>query len=277
MPMSRPASTPPPRESLAAPAAPAAQVQALLRDLTAYLRSLQEDGLVTVESSGVRRAAPAAPAPKPVRPVAPPPAPAPGPVAAGDTEAALRQVAAEAAACTRCGLHRTRTRPVPGQGAPHPDILFVGEAPGEDEDREGLAFVGAAGQLLTKMIEAMGYRREEVFIANVLKCRPPGNRTPAPDEMTACLPFLRRQIAALRPKAIVALGSVATHALVPSDATISRMRGHWYPFEGLALMPTFHPAYLLRNPSAKREAWADLQAVLQKLGRTPPSRPAAAG
>jgi DNA polymerase len=126
------------------------------------------------------------------------------------------------------------------------------------------------------MIQAMGYQREEVFIANVLKCRPPGNRTPAPDEMTACLPFLRRQIAALRPKAIVALGSVATHALVPSDATISRMRGHWYEFEGLALMPTFHPAYLLRNPSSKREAWSDLQAVLKKLGRTAPPRPAAA-
>jgi DNA polymerase len=148
----------------------------------------------------------------------------------------------------------------------------VGEGPGEDEDIQGLAFVGRAGQLLTKMIEAMGYRRDEVFIANIVKCRPPGNRKPFPDEMAACLPYLKEQIALLKPRVIIALGATAVTGLLGSMATgISRLRGNWQSFGGIDVMPTFHPSYLLRTPSAKNAAWADLQAVLKKLGRPVPA------
>lgn len=186
----------------------------------------------------------------------------------------LEEIAARIADCRRCGLHATRTRTVPGVGRLNPDVLFVGEAPGADEDARGLPFVGRAGQLLTRMIEAMGYRREDVFIANILKCRPPGNRTPLPEEMALCLPYLRAQIALIRPKTIVALGSVAAQGLLQTTAKISQLRTCWHAFDGIPLKPTFHPSYLLRNPAAKREAWVDLQAVLQHLGRKPPARPA---
>lgn len=163
-------------------------------------------------------------------------------------------------------------RTVPGQGNLHPEILFVGEAPGVDEDRQGIPFVGEAGQLLTKMIEAMGLSRADVFIANVIKCRPPDNRKPAPDETAACLPYLREQIALLQPKVIVALGAVATHALLGVDTKIGDLRGQWQRYETIDLMPTFHPAYLLRAPTAKHQVWADLQSVLKRLGRTPPPK-----
>ena len=186
----------------------------------------------------------------------------------------LKEVAASAAACARCRLGETRTRSVPGQGDPHPEVMFIGEAPGEEEDLQGLAFVGAAGQLLTRMIMAMGFSREQVFIANICKCRPPGNRPPEPDEMEACLPFLRAQIAALRPKVIVALGGTALFGLLQIKG-ITRQRGTWLKYEDIDLMPTFHPSYLLRTPSAKREVWADLQEVLKRLGRTPPAKQAA--
>ena len=209
----------------------------------------------------------------------PPPAAQPAAVptvAIGDPmgQSRLGQIAARAEACQLCPLHKTRTRVVPGQGNESPEVLFIGEAPGADEDRQGLAFVGAAGQLLTKMIAAMGYRREEVFIANILKCRPPGNRTPLPDEMAACIPFLKEQIAVLKPKVIVALGATAARGLglMAIDGSISRVRGVWTSFEGIATMPTYHPAYLLRNPSAKHEVWADLQDVMKRLGRRPPTR-----
>lgn len=181
----------------------------------------------------------------------------------------LKEVAASAAACTRCRLGETRTQSVPGQGNPHPEVMFIGEAPGEDEDRQGLAFVGLAGQLLTRMIVAMGFSREQVFIANICKCRPPGNRPPEPDEMEACLPFLRAQIAALRPRVIVALGGTALFGLLQVKG-ITKSRGTWLKYEDIDLMPTFHPSYLLRTPSAKHEVWADLQEVLKRLGRTPP-------
>jgi DNA polymerase len=186
-------------------------------------------------------------------------------------EEALRQIAVEADACRNCGLHQGRNRVVPGQGASAPEVLFVGEGPGEDEDRQGQAFVGRAGQLLTQMIEAMGYSREQVFIANIVKCRPPGNRKPEPAEMEACLPFLRRQIALLKPKVIVAMGATAVQGLVPGlGEGITKVRGKWMHCEGIDLMPTFHPSYLLRMPSMKREAWEDLKEVLRFLGRTPP-------
>jgi uracil-DNA glycosylase len=184
----------------------------------------------------------------------------------------LEKIAANAAACKKCVLHSSRTRVVPGQGSRKPEIMFVGEAPGFDEDQQGLAFVGRAGQLLTKMIEAMGFTRDEVFIANILKCRPPDNRKPMPDEMAACLPFLLGQISILKPRVIVALGATAVKGLLDTDTGITRLRGTWMVFEGIPTMPTFHPAYLLRNPPAKKEAWADLQQVLKHIGRTPPPR-----
>lgn len=189
-----------------------------------------------------------------------------------DRQRALDKIAREADACTRCGLHKTRTKVVPGQGALRPEIMFVGEAPGHDEDLQGLAFVGRAGQLLTKMIEAMGLRREDVFIANILKCRPPENRPPMPEEMIACLPYLKAQIAVLKPRAIVALGATAVKGLLGVETGITKLRGNWQEFEGIPTMPTFHPAYLLRNPPAKKDAWADLKEALRLIGREPPSR-----
>ena len=177
----------------------------------------------------------------------------------------LAQVAAEIASCDKCELCRHRTNVVPGQGnANHPNIMFIGEAPGQDEDLQGLAFVGRAGQLLTKMIAAMGYTREEVFIANVCKCRPPGNRNPDPAESAACLPFLERQIAIVRPKCIVALGRIAMQALYNAPISLSSVRGKWMDYHGTPILPTFHPAYLLRYPVAKRDAWADLKKVMAK-------------
>jgi DNA polymerase len=187
-------------------------------------------------------------------------------------EKELKKIADAVASCRTCSLHKTRTNVVPGQGASHPEIMFVWEAPGGDEDLQGLAFVGRAGQLLTKMIEAMGFRREDVFIGNILKCRPPGNRTPLPEEMEMCLPFLKSQIALIRPKVIIALGSTAVKGLLGLSTGITRLRGKWFSFQDIDLMPTYHPAYLLRNPSAKKEVWEDLQEVLKHLGRTPPRR-----
>ncbi len=186
----------------------------------------------------------------------------------------LRRIAAAAAACRRCGLYKGRKRVVPGQGRiDNPDVMFIGEAPGADEDREGVAFIGRAGQLLTKMIAAMGYTRDEVFIANICKCRPPGNRTPTQDEMRVCLPFLQEQIAIVRPRVIVAMGNTAILGLLGSSG-ITRLRGKWTVFEGIPLMPTYHPAYLLRFPALKRDAWEDLKKVLHRLDRVvPPVRP----
>ncbi len=185
-------------------------------------------------------------------------------------EDVLARTAAAIEGCKRCGLHAGRQKVVPGQGNCHrPDVMFIGEAPGADEDRQGLAFVGRAGQLLTKMIAAMGYRREEVFIANICKCRPPGNRAPTPEEMKACLPFLEEQISVIRPRTIVAMGNVAVTGLLGISG-ITRLRGQWTQFAGIPLLPIFHPAYLLRFPQTKRLAWDDLKKVLRKLGKPIP-------
>jgi len=174
--------------------------------------------------------------------------------------------------CTRCKLHGGRTRLVFGVGDPAARLLFVGEGPGADEDQQGEPFVGRAGQLLTKMIEAMGFARSEVYIANVVKCRPPGNRDPEPDEIEACEPFLKAQIAAIRPQVVVALGRFAVQTLLRDTTPISRQRGRWREYEGVKLMPTFHPAYLLRNPAEKKPAWDDLQLVMKEFGKSPASR-----
>ena len=184
---------------------------------------------------------------------------------------ALAAIEKEIAQCKNCLLHKTRTQVVPGQGAARPEILFVGEAPGADEDARGIPFCGRAGHLLTRMIEAMGLTREEVFIGNILKCRPPENRKPLPDEMETCLPFLKQQIVELQPNVIIAMGKTAVEGLVGLHKTgITKLRGQWLSFEGIDLMPTFHPAYLLRSPSKKREVWEDLQTVLRHLGRPIP-------
>ncbi len=186
--------------------------------------------------------------------------------------AQLAAISARIEGCERCGLCATRSRVVPGEGAAQPEILFVGEGPGADEDRQGRPFVGAAGQLLDKMISAMGFAREAVFIANVVKCRPPGNRNPEPEEIAACLPYLDRQIDALRPKVICTLGNVPLRALRGAGPGITRARGTAFDYRGYTVIPTFHPSYLLRNAAGKKPCWEDLQAVLAVIGRTPPGR-----
>jgi uracil-DNA glycosylase len=177
----------------------------------------------------------------------------------------LEEVRAEIGECTRCKLHKGRHSIVFGVGNPKARLVFVGEAPGEDEDLQGIPFVGKAGGLLTKMIEAMGLKREDVYICNTVKCRPPNNRNPEPDELSACEPFLKGQLAALKPKVIVTLGKFAAQALLRDDTPISRLRGQWRTYEGISLMPTFHPAYLLRSPGEKGKVWDDLKQVMKKL------------
>jgi uracil-DNA glycosylase len=163
--------------------------------------------------------------------------------------------------CPRCKLSKSRTHIVFGQGSPTADLMFVGEAPGRDEDEQGLAFVGRAGQLLTKIIEAMGRTREQVFIANVLKCRPPNNRNPEPDEVAACRPFLDESVRLIGPKVIVTLGTFAAQALLGTDESIGRLRGRWQSAKGVRVMPTFHPAFLLRSPERKKDVWEDMKLV----------------
>ncbi len=183
---------------------------------------------------------------------------------------ALSAIANETAQCTACGLHAGRSHVVPGQGNPLAPIAFVGEGPGFHEDRQGLAFVGRAGQLLTDIIGAMGLTRDDVFICNVVKCRPPENRNPNPEEMSACEPFLKRQLEIIRPAVIVALGTVALRCLLQiPNVSITRIRGQWRTYQGIPLMPTFHPAYLLRNPGGKRQVWEDMQKVMQVFGLKP--------
>jgi DNA polymerase len=187
----------------------------------------------------------------------------------GDT---LERISADIGDCTRCKLHRHRNKIVFGTGNPRAELVFVGEGPGHDEDLQGIPFVGRAGQLLTQMIEAMGVTRNDVYIANVVKCRPPENRTPEKDEISTCMPFLLRQLAAINPKVIVCLGSCATQALLNTNKGISGLRGQWLDFRGAKLMPTYHPAYLLRNPAAKTDVWADLRKVMALLGLKAPRR-----
>jgi uracil-DNA glycosylase family 4 len=168
--------------------------------------------------------------------------------------------------CQRCRLGKTRKHIVFADGNPKAELVFVGEGPGADEDASGVPFVGRAGKLLTQMIEAMGLQRKDVYICNVVKCRPPGNRPPEPDEVTTCSPFLVRQLEVINPKVIVALGATAAKTLLETETGISKFRGQWLDFRGKKLMATYHPAYLLRNPPAKGEVWKDLQKVMAELG-----------
>lgn len=187
------------------------------------------------------------------------------PVAGDEAEkielASLTEIRDDLGECTRCKLHTGRNHLVYGDGNPDAALMFVGEAPGRDEDQQGVPFVGRAGKLLTKIIEAIDLEREDVYIANVIKCRPPKNRNPEPDEVETCQPFLFAQIDVIQPRVIVALGSFAAHTLLGSEEPISRLRGNIYDYRGAQLIPTFHPAYLLRSPDRKRDVWEDMKKV----------------
>ena len=220
--------------------------QQVLRDIVsqvhAHLTLQQELGIERVDLRWPEPAASAAPA----RPT-------------------LEQVREELGDCTRCKLHTHRTQIVFGVGNPNATLVFVGEAPGADEDAQGEPFVGRAGQLLTKIIEAMGLRREDVYICNIIKCRPPNNRTPEADEIVACQPFLLQQLRAIGPKFICALGGPATQTLLQTKEPISRVRGRFHDYHGIPLLPTFHPAFLLRNPNEKKTVWEDMKLLLRHM------------
>ena len=178
----------------------------------------------------------------------------------------LAELEAIATVCVKCNLAKTRTHVVYGVGNPNADLMFIGEAPGRDEDEQGKPFVGRAGQLLTDIIKAMKLTRDDVYIANVIKCRPPENRNPEPDELDACRPYIRQQVAIIQPKVIVTLGRFALQSLTETAYGITSVRGTWLEYNGVKLMPTYHPAYLLRNPDAKKDVWADMKKVMGELG-----------
>ncbi len=206
----------------------------------------------------------AAPMPKAVAPAPAAAAPPQSAPVAGDTLELIRQ---EVAACRRCQeLADTRTQTVFGVGNPRARLCFLGEAPGADEDRQGEPFVGRAGQLLTRIIEACTLTRSDVYILNVLKCRPPGNRNPLPDEVGNCRGYLNRQLALIRPEFICCLGTIAAQTLLQTDTPISRLRGKFFDYQGISVACTYHPAYLLRNPAAKKDVWEDMKALMRKLG-----------
>lgn len=171
----------------------------------------------------------------------------------------------EILSCEKCGLCRTRGRVVPGEGAPDADLMFIGEGPGQEEDRQGRPFVGPSGQLLTQMIHAIGRERSECYIANIVKCRPPGNRNPSPDEAAACLPFLRQQVVLVRPKVVVLLGKIACRYILKEEISVMRDHGRRFDIKGISFFVTYHPSALLREPARKREAWEDFKLVRDRL------------
>jgi uracil-DNA glycosylase len=269
------------------------QRRLLLDSVRDYLEQLAEEGLEGLPATApTRAAAPKAavpPASVPARDgvssrdaaagAASPPRPASAPIEmlsrypGLEKTATLEELRAFIGDCQRCKLAPLRTHLVFGVGNPEADLMFVGEAPGADEDARGEPFVGRAGQLLTDIIErGMGLRRADVYICNVIKCRPPDNRNPEADEVVACEPFLMRQIDLVQPRAIVALGTFAVQALLKVKTPISRLRGNWHEVRGVKLMPTFHPAYLLRSPGEKRWVWQDIQEVMKLLGIETPAR-----
>jgi uracil-DNA glycosylase len=282
------------------PASPHDELRFLTRQLRAYLEALQAWGVQYVP--GDRAPELNSPNPEPLEPRVPatlpaseasealtasaaspplPPSPARPPPSRNTQEAllplehptahlsrlSLSELEMVAKQCTQCRLHRGRTHVVFGVGNPQADLMFAGEAPGRDEDQRGEPFVGRAGQLLTRIIEAIGMKRQDVYIANVIKCRPPNNRNPEEDEITHCEPYLIRQIELIKPRLIVALGTFAAQTLLKTKLPISQLRGRFHSYQGVKLMPTFHPAFLLRNPERKRAVWEDMQAVQRELRR----------
>ena len=229
-----------------------------------HLQFLKEMGVVTLPSRPGTNASATLPATPPATlpsalPVALP--------AWEQTQSALETIREKIGDCQRCKLHNHRTHIVFGTGNPRADLVFIGEAPGQDEDLKGEPFVGKAGQLLTRMIRAMALSRDQVYIANIVKCRPPGNRNPEPEEIASCEPFLAEQLLAIRPAVICALGSFAAQTLLQTRVKISQLRGKFHLYRGIKVMPTFHPAYLLRNPQDKNRVWEDLQMVMAELKR----------
>jgi uracil-DNA glycosylase len=239
---------------------PAEEIKAIARDLQEHILWYQSEGVDTWVK----------PTPKIVQSAVTQPdgahkAQSSGRLSTLNTLESVRELLGD---CQRCTLSTERTHIVFGDGNPKADLLFVGEAPGQDEDIQGKPFVGKSGQLLSKMISAMGLSRDQVYIANIIKCRPPKNRNPKPDEIAACSPFLDQQIAAISPKVICALGSFAAQTLLKTDTKISALRGRFHDLNGLKILPTFHPAYLLHNPGQKRTVWEDLQKVMAVMGLT---------
>ncbi len=233
-----------------------------LAEHLAFFRELGVAGVSREASWKARAEQPAQSAVVPVREV----------VSERRADESLDQIRADIGDCTRCKLHTLgRTQIVFGVGNPQAELMFVGEAPGADEDEQGVPFIGRAGQLLTKIIEAIELTRDDVYIANVIKCRPPQNRNPEPDEVAQCEPFLFRQIDLIRPKVIVALGKFAAQCLLRTTEPITKLRGREFAYRDAVLMPTYHPAYLLRNPSAKREVWEDMKRVRVLLEQARPS------
>ena len=249
-------------------------LEKILDAFSGYLRHEIEEGRGRVDLdpatlSALRNPQAAAPpAPQQATPIAAP----------NTTRDSMQATARDVEACTRCELCKSRTRTVPGQGSQQPEIAFIGDAPGQNEDQQGQAFVGPAGELLTKMINAMGYTRDDVWIGNIVKCRPPNDRTPTDDEIETCSTHLKTQLAILQPKVIICLGATATKALLGTSQDVTALRGHWQSYDGMDVMSTLHPEFLLRDEAsaetkqAKRHTWEDLQAVLKKLGRSLPAK-----
>ncbi len=247
------------------------ELQDILADVRAHLEDQRTLGVRLIAVPSMKDvAAEASPAPAPAQA-----SPAPSEPAKADSPAmtiapsceSLDEIRKEIGECTRCKLHRGRKSIVFGEGDPKAAIVFVGEGPGFEEDQQGRPFVGAAGLLLTDIIEkGMKIRRAEVYICNIVKCRPPGNRNPEPDEVAACLGFVKQQIAVIKPKVIVTLGNVPTQNLLGTKQGITKMRGKWQEYEGIPVMPTFHPSYLLRSPGEKGKVWEDIKLVMMKLG-----------
>ncbi|QSV44530.1 uracil-DNA glycosylase [Geobacter benzoatilyticus] len=241
--------------------------------LRRYLEELKETGVVELPRAAVTGGEKTAP-PLEASPVAESALPLPvaephAQAAAGET---LDDIRSELGECVRCQLGSQRTNLVFGVGNPRARLVFIGEAPGREEDLKGEPFVGEAGQLLTKIIQAMGFARDEVYICNVLKCRPPGNRNPHHEEIEQCAPFMLRQVRAIAPEAVVALGTFAAQTLLATKEPISRLRGRFHDYHGIPLMPTFHPAFLVRNPERKREVWADMKQVMALMGKDVPGK-----
>ena len=258
------------------------ELRFLTRALRAHLEWQTETGATGLERAALEAvtvpavlptaAVPSAPITSPSQASVAPPSPAARQPAA-DAPRRLEVLAEAVRGCTRCALANHRQQTVFARGTGSSGVCFVGEGPGADEDAQGLPFVGKAGQLLDRMIEAMGLGRDEVYVCNVVKCRPPENRKPEPEEMAACMPYLDEQLELLAPRVIVALGATAVQGLFGTTEGITRLRGRWKSYRGqIDVMPTFHPSYLLRTPSAKREVWEDLQEVLRKIGRSAPVR-----